>query len=183
MPKQNFELVTEMQMLIRRDFEPDTALLADMDPNDANPVLMGEFLGIVAGYKAGRVDDVAGEHAPADLAPTAGSPRYALFVERGRYDTRSIAGNKVTLLWSAGYEADTLIWGDAAGGRVPQLGDPLYVAPCDTDGLGSPSHDGIKMGLSPEANGALVANKVVHGFVTKAPVNNVGKLRFVCVAP
>ena len=88
----NFELVTEVQGILRRDFPVADRTL--VNPNNANPLMDGEFMNLDASYKLIRgVDDSFG---------------MALFVERGRMDVQAIG--KVTVLMGGAYEADTRVF-------------------------------------------------------------------------
>jgi hypothetical protein len=89
-----FTLISEVLPIQRRDFyAANTALL---NPNNANPLIDGEWLELDTNYKAARG---TGE---------AAVPSWVLFAERGRYDTQSIG--KVPLLFNGGYEADTKVY-------------------------------------------------------------------------
>ena len=175
----NFDLVTPLELLVRRDFAPVDALWADMDPDDANPVLDGEFLQINADYQLTRAVAVA--DAAADGSDTGANaatiPNFAMYAERGRYDTRSI--RKLPVLFSAGYEADTAVFRDDDDFAPSAIGAPLYVFPVAVAGS---SHAGVKRGLGAEPT-ALVDGALVHGYVTRLPAANGGRLRFVCVVP
>jgi len=87
----NFELVTELQGLLRRDFP--VAVKSNVDPTQANPFLDGEFYFVDSSYKLVRA--------------TAGSVGWAGFSERGRMDVQ--ASGKMTVLFGPTYEADTLV--------------------------------------------------------------------------
>ena len=101
----NFTLVSEFQVIQRRDFElADTAIL---NPNDANPLLDGEWLELDTSYKMAR-----GTVNPAVV------PSFPVFAERGRYETQAIG--KTTFLYLGAFEADTLIF-DGTG--IVSIGD------------------------------------------------------------
>jgi len=88
----NFELVSDLQSLQRRDFGlADNSLI---NPNNANPLMDGEFLALDADYKLVR-------------GSTQGLG-YALFMEKGRYDVQAI--KKTMVLFSGGYEANTRVY-------------------------------------------------------------------------
>ena len=91
MPTVNFELVTELQGLIRRDFS--VANKTYIDPTQANPYLDGEFYFVDGNYKLVRA--------------TTGGVGWVGFSERGRMDVQ--ASGKMTVLMGPTYEADTLI--------------------------------------------------------------------------
>ena len=88
----NFELVTEVQGLHRRDFAVADRTL--VNPNNANPLMDGEFLNLDSSYKLIRGAD--------------GSFGMALFAERGRMDVQAIG--KGTVLMGGAYEADTRVF-------------------------------------------------------------------------
>ena len=120
----NFELVTELQFLLRRDF-----YLADKTlgkPTNANPLMDGEFLKLDTAYKLVRAGD--------------GELGFAMFMEKGRFDVQALG--KTTVLFAGTYEADTRVFtaaGLALGGRL--MVDPA----CSVDGLtksGLVAHDG-----------------------------------------
>ena len=99
----NFELVTEVQGLLRRDFTVADRTL--VNPNNANPLMDGEFLNLDTSYKLIRGTD--------------GSFGMALFVERGRMDVQAIG--KGTVLMGGAYEADTRVFtttGLTLGGKL-----------------------------------------------------------------
>jgi hypothetical protein len=88
----NFELVTEVQGLLRRDFPVADRTL--VNPNNANPLMDGEFMNLDSSYKLIRGAD--------------GTFGMGLFVERGRMDVQAIG--KVTVLMGGAYEADTRVF-------------------------------------------------------------------------
>src|ERR1051325_2660570 len=125
----NFELVTELMPLTRRDFYvADPTLL---NPNATNPLVDGEWLKLDTNYALVRGAD-------ADVAP-----QYPLFAERGRYDTQAIGKSPVLFLGM--YEADTTIM-DATGVAI---GDPLAVFDVTIGGL-------TKRGLKKATSGKLI---------------------------
>lgn len=103
----NFELVTEVQALLRRDFSvADRALV---NPNNANPLMDGEFMNLDTAYKLVRGAD--------------GTLGWALFVERGRMDVQAIG--KATVLFGGTYEADTRVFTSAG---ITAVGQKLQVS-------------------------------------------------------
>jgi hypothetical protein len=93
--KPNFELITELQTLTRRDFAlADSALLA---PVGSNPLVDGEFLEIDGSYKLIRGSAAEGTSMLV----------YPVHTERGRYDTQAIG--KVNVLMLGQYEAETYV--------------------------------------------------------------------------
>lgn len=99
----NFELVTELQFLLRRDF-----YLADKTlgkPTNANPLMDGEFLKLDTAYKLVRAAD--------------GDLGWAMFMEKGRFDVQALG--KTTILFAGTYEADTRVFDATAltlGGKL-----------------------------------------------------------------
>ena len=89
----NFVLTTEVLPLLRRDFYMADATL--LDPNNANPLLDGEWLELNASYQLAR-----GTGAGAAMS-------WPVWAERGRYDTQAIG--KVPVLFGGFYEAETQI--------------------------------------------------------------------------
>lgn len=144
---QNFKLVSEFQTIHRRPFPLATPAL--LNPNNANPLLDGEFLEHTAAYKMER-----GTGTPALV------PSFAYFAERGRYEVQAI--QKGPFLYLGDYEADTLIM-TAAG---IALGEALEVST-------TPIATIDKRGLVQYTAGYIV------GYATRLPVNNNGFLRFI----
>ena len=99
----NFELVTELQFLLRRDF-----YLADKTlgkPTNANPLMDGEYLKLDTAYKLVRAAD--------------GDLGFAMFMEKGRFDVQALG--KTTVLFAGTYEADTRVFtaaGLTLGGKL-----------------------------------------------------------------
>lgn len=149
MAVQNMKLVSEFQTIHRRPFELATPAI--LNPNDANPLLDGEFLEHTAAYKMAR-----GSANPALV------PSFAYFAERGRYEVQAI--QKGPFLYLGEYEADTLIM-NATG---ITLGEGLEVANVTIATL-------TKRGLVQATTGKVV------GYATRLPANNNGFLRFIRV--
>jgi hypothetical protein len=143
----NFELVTEVQGLLRRDFPVADRNL--VNPNNANPLMDGEFMNLDTAYKLVRGVE--------------GSFGMGLFVERGRMDVQAIG--KVTVLMGGAYEADTRVFGAgmAAVGQRLMISASVTVDTLTKSGL--VLHDGT-------------ATKEIVGYVTRLPANNGGRLRF-----
>jgi hypothetical protein len=124
----NFELVTDLQGLIRRDFTMADKTL--VNPNSVNPIMDGEYLSFDTAYKLVR--------------GAAGGLGFAVFAERGRFDVQVLG--KTTVLFAGHYEADTRVFTSAGltlGGKL-QLSDAVTV---DTK---------TKSGLLIYASGALL---------------------------
>ena len=99
----NFSLVTDLQLLIRRDFPLAVKELAD--PNGTNPLIDGEFMNLNTAYQLIRGMD--------------GTPGWVVFTERGRFDVQAL--RKTTVLFGQTYEADTRVFTSAGltlGGRL-----------------------------------------------------------------
>lgn len=88
-------LISEVLPVQRRDFYLMVPAL--LNPNNANPLLDGEWLTLdTAEYKLERA-----------TGAQQAAPAWQLFAERGRYDTQAIG--KVPVLFMGGYEAETKI--------------------------------------------------------------------------
>lgn len=99
----NFELVTEVQAVLRRDFTLADKTLAN--PTGTNPLIDGEFVNLDANYHLIRGAN--------------GTVGWAVFAERGRFDVQSIG--KVPVLFAQSYEADTRVFTSAGltlGGKL-----------------------------------------------------------------
>lgn len=135
----NFELVTELQGLLRRDFP--VASKTNVDPTQANPFLDGEFYFVDNSYKLVRA--------------SAGSVGWVGFSERGRLDVQ--ASGKMTVIVGPTYEADTLIM-NASGitlGSAVKIGSVTYQSQSRI-GLVAHGGTGVVIGYCtrvPSANG------------------------------
>lgn len=144
-------LVSEVLPVQRRDFyAANTALL---NPNNANPLIDGEWLELDSSYKAARG---TGE---------ADTPSFQLFAERGRYDTQSIG--KVPLLFLGMYEAQCSVV-NTAGCAV---GDALVVQDVTFQSL-------TRRGLAKLGAGA--GQHMIFGYVTRVLT---GKLQYITYMP
>lgn len=116
----NFELVTEVQALLRRDFSVADPTL--VNPNNANPLMDGEFMNLDSAYKLIRAASL--------------SMGFALFVERGRMDVQAI--RKATVLFGGTYEADTRVFttaGITAVGQKVEISAAVTVDTLTKSGL------------------------------------------------
>lgn len=135
----NFEFVTELQGLLRRDFP--VASKTNVDPTQANPYLDGEFYFVDASYKLVRA--------------TAASVGWVGYSERGRMDVQ--ASGKMTVVIGPTYEADTLIMtasGITLGGAL-KIGSVTYQGQSRI-GLVNQGGSGVIIGYctrTPAANG------------------------------
>lgn len=145
----NFELITELQTLTRRDFYLTDQTL--VQPFNANPLVDGEWLTIDTNYSLIRG---TGEGVDPNVFP--------VFTERGRYDTQAIG--KVNVLMLGMYEAHTKVV-DTSGGLA--LGSALTVQDVTYQSL---TRRGLKL------EGAT-SGRVRIGYVTKLLDN--GFVRFV----
>jgi len=152
MPTPNFELITELAILTRRDFAvADPTILK---PISALPLVEGEWLELDANYKLAR--------------GTGTSPAsFPVHTERGRYDTQAIG--KTNVLFAGQYEAETSIFEGAIGtfvvGYMVKLA--LVTAGANTG----------RVGLKICTAGVPVTGDVVVGVVTRATAAS-GKVRF-----
>lgn len=141
------QLISEVMPIQRRDFYlADVTLL---NPNNANPILDGEWLELDANYKLARGSSEQAK------------PAWQLFAERGRYDTQAIG--KAPVLFIGGYEAETSI-ADLTGLAV---GDALVVQTVVVGGQN-------KRGLAKLGAGA--GQHLLFGYVTRLPGG--GKVRY-----
>jgi hypothetical protein len=131
----NFTLVSDLQLVHRRDFPLADRTLAD--PNGTNPLLDGEFMNFNNNYQLIRGAD--------------GTPGWAVFAEKGRFDVQAL--RKTTVLFGNTYEADTLIF-TAAG--ITLLGR-LQISASVTGPDGK-----TKSGLANYASGAVIGYVTRH---------------------
>lgn len=134
----NFELITELQTLTRRDFYMTDQTL--LNPFNANPVVDGEWLVLDTNYQLVRG---TGEGTDPNAFP--------VFTERGRYDTQAIG--KANVLMLGMYEAHTKVYDSTA----LALGSPLTVQDVTYQSL-------TRRGLKLEG---VTAGRVRVGYVTK----------------
>ena len=143
----NFNLISELLPVQRRDYE--LAVPALLNPNNANPLIDGEFLELDASYQLARGTGAMGKLT------------WPVFAERGRYDTQAIG--KTIVLFGGMYEAESRV--ATLAGLV--VGDFLTVDDATVDAL-------TRKGLV-EAAGA--GRHFIVGQVTRVPGN--GYVRFV----
>lgn len=144
-----FELKSEFQTIQRRSFE--LAVPGLLNPNNANPLVEGEFLILDGAYKMERGSGVGAV------------PAWSYFAERGRYETQAIG--KGPFLYGGFYEADTKVM-DGTGLAV---GAPLTVGDVTVGAL-------TKRGLLAVAT---PGTDFVVGYVTRLPAANNNYLRFI----
>lgn len=152
----NFQLITELQTLTRRDFPlADSTLL---QPLNSNPLLDGEFLEMNGSYQLQRAaSGVGGTHEGSNALV------FPVHTERGRYDTQAVG--KTNILMLGMYEAETQV----ASLTGLSVGDPLTVQDVTYQSL-------TKRGLAKKV-GAGGTGVVVIGYVSRLPGG--GKVRFV----
>jgi hypothetical protein len=151
----NFELITELQTLTRRDFP--VAVPALLGPLGSNPLTDGEWMELDDNYQLIRGSG-AGKLCV-----------YPVHTERGRYDTQAIG--KTNVLFLGQFEAETKV-ADLSNLHV---GDKLMVGD-----VTYPVGSGLtKRGLL-KSTGA--SGKVEVGYVTKLDLAN-AKVRFVRTSP
>lgn len=147
---EDFKFISEYINTHRRSFEP--ANLELLDPLNANPLVMGEWLELTTNGK--KVQRGASGATPASV------PSWPLIVEAGRSDTQS--AKKVALAYLGPVEVDTKIM-DATGLTV---GAAVGVADVTVGAL-------TKRGLKAVGAGLAV------GYVTRLPADNNGYLRVI----
>jgi hypothetical protein len=152
-----FDLKSEFQTIHRRSFELATPAI--LNPNNANPLILGEFLQLDANYKMARgsTDGLV--------------PAFCYFAEQGRYETQAIG--KGPFLYGGFYEADTKVMDATLEATITAVGQKLMVNDVTISAL-------TRRGLS--ALPAVPAGtEYVVGYVTRLPANNNGYLRFIRV--
>lgn len=122
-------LISEVLPVQRRDFS--VAVSAILNPDDANPLLDGEWLSLDAAYKLVRYSDTTAVVGGATINYGVTVPSFQVFAERGRYDTQAIG--KVPVLMIGGYEAETTIANDPAGTMA--VNDALIIASVTVGGV------------------------------------------------
>lgn len=150
----NFKLVTPFIDLGVRAFS-----FADPDilkPSNINPLVDGEFLELNANYKLVR--------GAAAVAPILS---FAYFLEQGAYTAQGLGKGPVLMLH--GYEADSMIF--ASGGSFA-YGTPLAIGDVT---IGTVTKRGLVNVVTPGTDHVV-------GYVTRAPANNKGWLRFLRTA-
>lgn len=152
MPAPNFELVTELQVCIRRDFPLTTPGI--LNPFDAAPLVEGEWLELDSSYLLKRGATASVNHAV-----------FPVHTEKGRYDTQAV--QKANVVFAGQYEAETLVHpADLTGYAV---GDALTVGDVSVGGV-------TRRGLVK----ADTAGQPVVGYITKITGSGAAaKLRFI----
>lgn len=154
----NFELVTELQTLTRRDFPlADSTLLA---PLTTGAIIDGEWLNLNASYQLARETVGVGGTHEGNKATC-----FPVHTERGRYDTQAIG--KANVLMLGMYEAETRVVGSSYLSAAA-VGDFLTVQDVSYAGYATRRGLGVKTG----------AAVVVVGVVSRVVAGS-GKIRFV----
>jgi hypothetical protein len=152
MPVPNFELITELQTLTRRDFPVEDVTI--LKPISSLPLVEGEWLELNANYHLQR--------------GTGASPAsFIVHTERGRYDTQAIG--KTNVLFAGQYEGETTMFEGVIGSFVP--GHMVVLAP-----ITAGPNTG-RVGIKDAGAGGAAAGSVVVGVVTKVNGSS-GKVRF-----
>lgn len=120
-----------------------------LDPTEADALIQGEWL----------VSNSAGKFVRVGASSVRGAKQ--MFTQKG--DTSAQAIGKVAVLQLHEYEAETTVFAD---GLTPAVGDPLTVKQATVDGV------------TRSALAAASSGDFVYGYVSKAPADNGGKLRF-----
>lgn len=162
----NFEPVTDVLPLHRRDFALADTTLAD-PLNTTTGTVDGEWMTLDSSYKLIRAASIAGAGNQATIRS------FPLWAERGRYDVQAIASRKMPIIFLGQYEFDTRIFDAAAvvngGLAITTVLQPLKVASIT---IGTRNYTGL-VGTQYSS-----ADPVV-GYVTRLPAANGGKLRFI----
>lgn len=159
MPAPMFELITELQNTLRRDFP--LAAPTILNPYDSRPLVEGEWLELDANYQLAR----GGDNNSGTVDEGLNAAVFPVHTEKGRYDTQSLG--KANVLYLGMYEAETLVH-DALTGVV--VGDALTVQDVTVGGV-------VRRGLAKQAG---TDERVVVGFVSKITGSGQSaKLRFV----
>lgn len=153
-----FELITELQATIRRDFPVDSGSEAILNPLGVGvtattlPLVEGEWLELNSSYALVRGTGI-------------GIPAvFPVHTEKGRYDVGAI--KKVNVIFLGMYEAETQICPAAGTIAGYSVGDELMIGDVTVGGV-------TRRGLL-KSDGT--DNRVLGGFVTKVTGS---KLRFV----
>jgi hypothetical protein len=150
----DFDLKSEFQTIHRRSFELATPAI--LNPNNANPLIMGEFLQLNTSYKMARGSGTA-----------AAVPSFCYFAEQGRYETQAIG--KGPFLFGGFYEADTKVMDATLGATIATVGQPLVIGDIS---IGGQTRRGLRAVDS-------AGTDFVVGYVTRLPADNNGYLRFI----
>jgi hypothetical protein len=170
----NFEPVSDINPIHRRDFPLTTPALAD--PTNAVALVDGEWMTLDTTLatigKLKRATDITALH---NLCATLAFP---LFAERGRYDVQAISDRKMPILFLGQYEFKTRIFNASdttitvgSGGAHTGIDGVLQPLAAATIQIGTRYYTGL-IGAYFAHNGPIV------GYVTRLPAQNGGQLRF-----
>jgi hypothetical protein len=149
----NFELITELQTCLRRDFPLADATI--LNPINAQPLVEGEFLELNTSYQLARGSGVC-----------TNAMVFPVHTERGRYDTQAIGKANVIMLGM--YEAETLLHETTMSGWT--VGDQLAI---DSVTVSSISRRTITKDTTTDG-------RIVVGFISKITGSGAAaKVRFV----
>lgn len=143
----HFKLTTPFSDINMKSFALDDVNI--LNPTNANPLVLGEWLELTDTYKMKRGSGAATV------------PSYCHFMEQGRYDTQAIG--KSAFMFLNEWEADTKVF-DTGGTYT--VGEKVCVADVTFGGIAS------RRGLK-----ELAASEYVVAVVTRIPANNNGYLR------
>lgn len=151
-----FQLIDAFEWLRKRDFrpEPDAGSVNPLNPYDARPYDIGEWLHLDANYRLTRGGDNVAGTIDEDLFPA-----FPFYLERGRTDMQAIANGRATVLWSGTFEAET----DLVNAGIA-LHDPLTVQDVNDGGI-------VRRGLGTAAAGLVI------GYCTR--VISATRIRFI----
>lgn len=164
--KVNFEPVTDINPVHRRDFPLADKTLAD--PLNAVALVDGEWMTLDSAGKLIRAADIATEGA------LASAMAFPLFAERGRTDVQAMAERKMPVLFMGQYEFETRIYSAAAninGAGNAAMSTMLQPVKVMTIIIGSRKYVGL-------AGSAYTDNGLIVGYITRLGTNNGGRLRF-----
>jgi hypothetical protein len=156
----NFELLTDPTKLIIHDVDLTAATQLLVDPENANPIYIGETISL---------DGTAStEVYQRTLTAGATAVSYFCWAETGRFDVQGL--KKLPLIIGGEFLADTKIF---TAGTIA-VGDPLQAGDATVDSQ-------TKSGLIEHSAGA--DTDIVLAFATRLPANNNNYLRIHRVSP
>ncbi len=161
--KVNFEPVSDIMSVHRRDFELADKTLAA--PDNALALVDGEWCTLDTNYKLIRACDVTNTSAKAAVKS------FPVFTQKGSSDRAGMSMKKTDVIFRGEYEFDTRVY-DAAAGTAP-IATPLQGLKVATIVIGSRNFVGLI------GHGGSGDTDPVVGYVTRLPASNGGKLRFI----
>jgi hypothetical protein len=160
----NFELLSDMMLMVRRDIALADKTLAN--PLNAVALVDGEWMALDSNGKLVRaitITDAAGTVSAHNL-------NWPLWAERGRYDMQANSLGKAPVIKGGYFEADTRVFDASLGSGIDAIDQPLKVAVVEID---SRKYSGLMR------HAGLADDAAVVAYVEKLPANNGGKLRIV----